>query len=136
MSRYTVSNCHALRLVPISILTRFAVVGSRVYLRRVGDASGSGAIPGTVKVATAADDGGRVKLKITFERSYVTPAVADELERLKRSRLVASYTDERGRARVAGSPNWPLSLDYVDEGGVFRVTVEGESLGMAGFLAD
>jgi len=66
----------------------------------------------------------------------VSESVADILEGYKVSRLVAVYIDESGKQRVAGSPDWPLTLDYTTEGGVFIVTLQGEDVRPDGFLAD
>ena len=49
-------------------------------------------------------------------------------------RLVAVYVDENGNTRVAGSPDYPLSLSYVMEGGGFSVTLEGKDIRHDGFL--
>ncbi len=51
---------------------------------------------------------------------------ADALGGYKVSRLIATYVDESGKRRVAGSPDWPLSLDYSIGDGVFSVTLQGE----------
>lgn len=93
------------------------------------------AVPGTVKVSTTTDNG-IIKKKITFERSDVSYITADTLEGLKVSRLIATYVDESGRRRVAGSPDWPLSLDYTIGDGVFTVTLQGEDTVPDAFLMD
>ncbi len=62
------------------------------------------AVPGSVKVSTTSDNG-IIKKKITFERSDVSDSTADALEGYKVSRLIATYVDESGKRRVAGSPD-------------------------------
>ncbi len=135
MNRSTVSTCHSLKLIPLARLSRFAQIQSRVIILLLGEAIDAEAVPGTVKISTTTDNG-KLKKKITFERSDVSEAVADLLEVYKVSRLVAVYVDESGKQRVAGSPDWPLSLDYTTEGGVFTVTLQGEDIRPDGFLAD
>ena len=135
MNPSTVSTCHSLKLIPLARLSRFAQIQSRVIILLLGEAIDAEAVPGTVKISTTTDNG-KLKKKITFERSDVSEAVADLLEGYKVSRLVAVYVDESGKQRVAGSPDWPLSLDYTTEGGVFTVTLQGEDIRPDGFLAD
>lgn len=135
MNRSTVSTCHSLKIVPLARLSRFARIQSRVIIMLLGEAIDAEAVPGTVKISTTTDNG-KLKKKITFERSYVSESVADILEGYKVSRLVAVYIDESGKQRVAGSPDWPLTLDYTTEGGVFIVTLQGEDVRPDGFLAD
>lgn len=135
MNRSTVSTCHSLKLIPLARLSRFARIQSRVIIMLLGEAIDAEAVPGTVKISTTTDNG-KLKKKITFERSDVSEAAADILEGYKVSRLIAVYVDESGKQRVAGSPDWPLTLDYTTEGGVFIVTLQGEDVRPDGFLAD
>jgi len=135
MNRSTVSTCHSLKIIPLARLSRFARIQSRVIIMLLGEAIDAEAVPGTVKISTTTDNG-KLKKKITFERSDVSESVADILEGYKVSRLVAVYIDESGKQRVAGSPDWPLTLDYTTEGGVFIVTLQGEDVRPDGFLAD
>ena len=135
MNRSTISTCHSLRIIPLARLSRFARIQSRVIIMLLGEAIDAEAVPGTVKISTTTDNG-KLKKKITFERSDVSESVADILEGYKVSRLVAVYIDESGKQRVAGSPDWPLTLDYTTEGGVFIVTLQGEDVRPDGFLAD
>lgn len=135
MKRTTVSVCHSLELIPFSQIGRFSKIGSSVFMIVVGELLPSGAVPGTVKCSHTSEDG-KVKKKITFERSDVSKEMADELERYKNSRLIAVYVDESGHRRVSGSPNYPLSLDYAISGGVFSVTLQGEDSSPDAFLAD
>lgn len=135
MSRSTVSTCHSLKIIPLAKITRFAQLASRVSMILLGDAIDAEAVPGSVKISTTTDNG-NVKKKITFERSDVSESSAAYLELLKASHLIATYVDESGNTRVAGSPNWPLSLDYSTEGGVFTVSLSGEDIKPDGFLVD
>lgn len=135
MNRSTVSTCHSLKLIPLVRLSRFARIQSRVIIMLLGEAIDAEAVPGTVKISTTTDNG-KLKKKITFERSDVSEVSADILEGYKVSRLIAVYVDESGKRRVAGSPDWPLSLDYTTEGGVYAVTLQGEDVRPDGFLTD
>lgn len=92
------------------------------------------AIPGTVTVATEAENG-VIQKKITFSRSGISENTANQLQRYRISRLVALYVDEAGNRRVCGSPTYPLSLDYMTEDGAYTVTLQGEDLFLDGFLA-
>lgn len=134
MDRSTVSSCHSLKIIPLAILSRYARFGSRVSMMLLGEAIDAEAVPGSIKISTT--DNGKVKKKITFERSDVSAAVADRLDRFKVLRLVATYVDESGKRRVAGSPDWPLALDYTTEGGVFSVNLQGEDVRPDAFLTD
>lgn len=135
MNRSTVSSCHSLKIIPLAMLSRFARLGSRVSMMFFGEAIDAQAVPGSVKISTTTENG-KVKKKITFERSDVSEISADLLERFKVLRLVATYVDESGKQRVAGSPDWPLALDYTTEGGVFSVNLQGEDIRPDGFLVD
>lgn len=135
MNRSTVSSCHSLKIIPLSLLSRFVRFDSRVSMMLLGEAIDAEAVPGSVKISTTTDNG-KIKKKITFECSDVSENTADHLERFKVLRLVATYVDESGMRRVAGSPNWPLSLDYNTEGGVFSVNLQGEDIHPDGFLVD
>ena len=135
MTRSTVSSCHSLKIIPLSRLLRFARIQSRVILTLLEEDINAEAIPGTVKISSSSDNG-ILKKTITFERSDVSDSTADRLELFKRSRFIATYVDESGKRRIAGSPDWPLSLDYTNEGGVFIVTLQGEDIRPDAFLED
>lgn len=135
MSRSTVSSCHSLKIIPISKLSRFARIKSLVVMLVLGEPDDVLAVPGSVKVSQT-DANGIIEKKITFERSDVSAYTADRLEWYKVSRLVATYIDESGRQRVAGSPNWPLSLNYQTTGGVFSVTLQGQDTAPDAFLTE
>lgn len=135
MNRFTISACHSLKLIPLGIVARFVSLSSRVWMMLLGEAIDAVAVPGSIKMSTS-NDKGKIKKKITFERSDVSESVADMMSRYKVTRLVATYVDESGRRRVCGSPDWPLTLDYTIEGGVFAVTLQGEDTMPDGFLMD
>lgn len=101
----------------------------------LGDADDAEAVPGSIKFSHTSENGVLTK-KITFERSDVSHITAAILDGYKVSRLVATYVDESGKRRVAGSPDFPLSLDYGTDGGVFSVTLQGEDTAPDAFLAD
>lgn len=135
MPRSTVSTCHSLKIIPLSRLTRFARIKSRVVMAVLGGADDAGVVPGSVKLSHSTDNG-LVKKKITFERSDVSDVTADILDGYKVSRLIATYVDESGKRRVTGSPDYPLSLDYSTEGGVFFVILQGDDTAPDAFLAE
>lgn len=135
MNRSTVSSCHSLKLIPLALLSRYARYGSKVTILLLDEAIDAKAVPGSVKISTGADND-KIKKTISFERSDVSDTSADRLERFKALRLVATYVDESGKQRIAGSPAWPLSLDYTTGDGVFSVTLQGEDIRPDGFLLD
>lgn len=135
MNRSTVSSCHSLKLIPLALLSRYARYGSKVTILLLDEAIDAKAVPGSVKISTGADND-KIKKTISFERSDVSDTSADRLERFKALRLVATYVDESGKQRIAGSPAWPLSLDYTTGDGVFSVTLRGEDIRPDGFLLD
>lgn len=135
MPRSTVSTCHSLKIIPLFRLTRFARIKSRVVMAVLGGADDAGEVPGSVKLSHSTDNG-LVKKKITFERSDVSDVTADILDGYKVSRLIATYVDESGKRRVTGSPDYPLSLDYSTEGGVFSVILQGDDTVPDAFLAE
>lgn len=135
MNRSTVSTCHSLKIIPLSRVSRFARIKSRVVMLVLDGEDDAVAVPGSIKVSTTSDNG-IIKKKITFERSDVSAGTADTLNGYKVSRLIATYVDESGKRRVAGTPDWPLSLDYSIGGGVFSVTLQGEDTEPDAFRAD
>lgn len=135
MTPHTVSACHCLKIIPLSRIKKFARIKSRVIMRLSGNADDARAVPGTIRLSYTTENG-VVKKKITFERSDVSETVADILDAYKVSRLIATYIDESGEHRVAGSPDYPLALDYVTEGGVFTVALQGEDTDQDAFLTD
>lgn len=135
MNRSTVSSCHSLKLIPLALLSRYARYGSKVTILLLDEAIDAKAVPGSLKISTGADND-KIKKTISFERSDVSDTSADRLERFKALRLVATYVDESGKQRIAGSPAWPLSLDYTTGDGVFSVTLQGEDIRPDGFLLD
>ena len=135
MNRSTVSVCHCLKLIPISRVTKFVRLRSRVVIETLRAPDDAGAVPGTV-TASHTSENGLVKKKIAFERSDVSEKTANLLEAYKSSRLIATYVDESGLQRVAGSPSYPLKLDYTTEGGSFSVVLQGEDTATDAFLAE
>lgn len=134
MDKITVSAVHSLKLIPISLLSRFARIKSKTLIVVLGDGVDLDPVPGSVKVSTTSENG-KVSKKITFKVADVSAATADKLQGLKVSRFVAVYRDERHNERVSGSPDYPLSLDYTPGDGVFSVTLTGEDTGPDGFTA-
>ena len=135
MKQLTISVCHSLKIIPVSRLIRFARFQSRVILIAVGTPDDAAAVPGSIKVSTTSDKG-IIKKKITFDRSDVSDSIANIMEYYKCQRVVATYIDESGNTRVAGSPDYPLAFDYTSGDGVFSVTLSGEDTQQDGYLAD
>ena len=135
MKPVVVSVCHSLQIIPTSRIIGFARIQSKVIMKSSGVAIGTKYIPGTIKVS-AIKDNGIIKKGITFEQSGVSQSVADLFEGYKAKRFIATYIDETGNRRVAGSPAWPLSLDYTFENGVFKLTLQGEDTLPDGFMSE
>ena len=134
MAKKTVTVCHCLKIIPTLHLIRFAQIGPRTimtfYKSEIQDPE---VVPGTVSMTTEIEDGVYSR-SIDFEITEVNAETSEMLSLLKTQRLVASYKDESGNNRVCGSQNFPLSLDYNDEGGVFKVSLTGKSNMPDGFI--
>lgn len=125
MNRKAITVCHGLILVSIADLHQFARLCSKVKILYLRSYPQDSAVPGSVKITTSTEN--RVsKKKISYEIANIGPDQMAELERLQAERLVAVYTDEWGNLRVCGSPDWPLSLEYIENEGGFSVTLTGE----------
>lgn len=133
MNTNIVSGCHTLELIPINRLTRFARINSRAVILTLGDAEPAKEVPGSVKISTS-NDKGIIKKKITFERTGVSSVETDILNSYKTTRLVATYIDETGNRRVAGCPDYPLTLDFSISDGVYSCVLEGEDTELDAFL--
>ncbi len=57
MTRSTVSSCHSLKIIPLSRVSRFARIKSRVVMLILGGEDDAVAVPGSVKVSTTSDNG-------------------------------------------------------------------------------
>jgi hypothetical protein len=105
-----------------------------VHLILFGDGDRLCHIPGTLTVSSNEDDG-VIDKKITMSLPDVTEEFVDSLESYGGSLLVAVYSDERGRQRVCGSPDWPLTLSYSTDGGICAITLEGRDTRPDAFFA-
>lgn len=57
MDRSTVSTCHSLKIIPLSRLTRFARIKSRVVMMILGGADDAEAVPGSIKLSHSYEAG-------------------------------------------------------------------------------
>ncbi|MCM1451246.1 MAG: hypothetical protein NC102_03230 [Clostridium sp.] len=133
MYRTAISKCHSLKLCLIDRLENYARIGSRALVRPLSAFEDAGGVPGTLKVEQSRDDGA-VKKKISIEMPNVGADMANRLRSLRLGALIAEYVDEAGCIRVSGSPSYPLSLEFVDAGGVVSVTLTGEDTDEDAFL--
>lgn len=133
MNSITVTGCHTLEIIPLTSLSRFARIGSRAVILTLGEPDKAKEIPGSVKVSTSTDNG-VIKKKITFNRRGVTAIETDRLNGYKSTRVIATYIDENGNRRVAGSPNYPLSLNFTIDGGAYSCVLESEDTDQDAFL--
>jgi len=99
----------------------------------LGEPDDAKEVPGSVKVSTS-EDNGVTKKKITFDRKGVSSIETDRLNGYKSTRVIATYIDENGNRRVAGSPNYPLTLNYSITGGAYSCVLEGEDTTPDAFL--
>ena len=133
MNTNTVTGCHTLAIIPLTNLLRFARIGSRAVILMLGEPEAAKEVPGSVKVSTSTDDG-VIKKKITFDRTGVNAIETDRLNGYKSTRVIATYIDENGNRRVAGSPNYPLTLNFSIEGGAYSCVLEGEDTNPDAFV--
>ena len=133
MAKKTVTVCHCLKIIPTNRLIRFAEIGPKTIMAFYNHAVlNPDVVPGTVHMTTETEDGVYSR-SIDFEITEVNAETSEVLSLLKTQRLVATYKDESGNDRVCGSPSFPLSLDYHDEDGVFKVSLTGKSNTPDGF---
>jgi hypothetical protein len=125
MSNYTVSTPHSLKIMPITKISRFARLGSKIMMIALTSAIDVKAIPGTI-TTTSTEEDGIITKKITFKRSNISADDIDTLERYSIMRLIAFYADERGNERVCGSPDYPLSFSYTFADGAIECTLTGK----------
>ena len=133
MANLHVSVVSSLKLVPVDGLTRFSMAYNRVVMTSLRRPVEAGAVPGSARIASDLSDGIHQK-SITYRVAPVTPEAADKLDALCASRLVAIYTDENGNIRVAGSPDYPLTLTYTSAEGAFMCTATGQGTAIDPFL--
>lgn len=135
MKKQVLSSPHGLTLIPVSGVIRFARINSRTVLTVLGEKLDAFEIPGSIKTGNTIESG-VFKKTISYERRGGSPLIADELEQLRHTRLVAVYMDEYGDRRVAGSPTYPLSLEYSSTEGGYAVTLTGEDTAADSYLMD
>ena len=133
MNTNTVSGCHTLRIIPLIRLMRFARIGSRAHILYLGTPDEAKEVPGSLKVSNTTENV-IIKNKLTFNRKNVTAAGTDQLNGYKSAMIIATYIDENGNQRVAGSPSYPLNLDFTITDGVFACVLEGEDTQPDAFL--
>lgn len=133
MNTNAVTECHTLEIIPLTSLLKFAMIGSRAVILTVGTPDKANEIPGTVKESSSTDDG-IIKKKISFERKGVSVAETNRLNGYKSTRVIATYIDENGNRRVAGSPDYPLTFNFTIEGGVYSCVLEGQDAEPDAFL--
>lgn len=134
MAKKTVTVCHCLKIIPAGHIIRYVKIGARIIMTFYkSDIQNPDVVPGTVLMTTETENG-IYSRSIEFEITEVNADTSEILSLLKTQRLVASYKDESGNDRVCGSPDFPLSLDYHDEDGVFKVSLTGKSNTPDGFL--
>ncbi len=119
MARTTVTVCSCLQIIPCPHVYRYSRYDSRARIE-LTDNPGVMGIPGTVRKSCSEENDAYSK-KIEFSLAAVMPDTTDHLMRLSRSRLIALYVDESGNRRVMGSPTYPATLKWIDEGGVLKV---------------
>lgn len=133
MNTNTVTGCHTLEIIPLTSLSRFARVGCRAVIQILGYSYKAKEIPGSLMVSTTTENG-VIKKKITFDCSGVNIFETNRLDVFRSSRVIATYFDENGNRRVAGSPSYPLKLDYTISDGAYSCVLEGEDTDTDAFL--
>ena len=121
----TVAGC--LAFMPVSRILSFGRFRSKcVYLRSLWEPDRLNELPGGVKI-TVTQSNGVYSKKITFQTSDLTPEMIDLLSSYRGERFVMTYSDERSRQRVCGSPEYPLALEFTENGGCLNVVITGNS---------
>lgn len=124
--------CSGLILTFTNDVIRYARSFKTVFLSTIQSYKAA-ETPGTLKVEHQYSDH-FFKKKISFSKPVQGPTSIEAMEIFKKGRLVAVYTDETGRKRVCGSIQYPLSLEYFEEGGVIHATLTGADESPDGFV--
>lgn len=136
MAKKVTTVCHDLKILPTRRLINFGEWAGGVIMEFFQDGLIIPAtVPGSVFITTEVEEGIYTK-SITFEIRDVTAETSEMLHSLKSQKILATYKDESRNSRVCGSPDYPLSLDFYDEGGVFIVNLTGKSNRHDGFLRE
>lgn len=128
-----VSAAHSLKIVDIEDISIFNRSRSQVILSWRNHASPLASIPGTIRPSSTPSDKGYTKT-ITFSVAIYNHDLADLILFYSKKRLLAIYTDARGRVRVCGSPEYPLRLSYTIQNGIISVTMTGIDTHDDGYL--
>lgn len=134
MKRTTMSVCRDLLLYPVTSVYTYSRIRSEARFGSFTGGIEADAIPGTITLVETEEEDVKNR-KITYQAAEMTPEAADRLSQLKKCKLIAVYTDESGRRRVAGSPSWPTALDYTSVGGVNTVVLTYSDTEQDAFLA-
>lgn len=122
-TKTTVTAIHGLTLIPLDSVYSFVAFANKVrFLSRRSIRIEE--IPGSLKKNSNLEEG-TYKNKFTFERRLVDEFDLQLFENFRRMRFIATYHDDRDVVRVAGSPQYPLTLTYTAGNGVCSVAVEG-----------
>ena len=109
MKQTVISVAHCLVLWPVNNVLTFSVLTNGVSM----DTKGKG-----YEIYTK---------KYSFKVPRPDSAKTAQLRLLASSGYyIATYTDETGQQRVAGSKDWPLSLSVEYSGGLLQCTLQGK----------
>jgi hypothetical protein len=93
-------------------------------------------VPGSLKISDAinTENTPYYEKKHTFKKAGVSAETSRFLDIMTKQRFVALYTDEKGNERISGTPDYPLSLSYYIDEGLYNVTLAGKNAHQDVFL--
>lgn len=121
-----VSQCHSLRLFPVSGLQFFYLEGMLAKMRSRKEPYNLNEAPGTLLSSINAGDG-VLKKELTCSVVITSPEEAHRLELLRAVPMIATYVDHHGFKRCCGSPEEPLTLSVSGTAGWVDVKLTGYS---------
>ena len=127
MKQTVISVAHCLVLWPVNDVLTFSELSNGVSMKTKGRGYDLGITPGSLTVSDKPDAKGIYSKKYTFKIPRPSAMVRAKIRLLATSGMyVATYIDDTGEQRVAGSKNYPLSLSYEYSAGVLLCTLKGK----------
>ena len=127
MKQTVISVAHCLVLWPVNNVLTFSVLTNGVSMDTKGKGYELEITPGSLTVSDKVDTSGIYTKKYSFKVPRPDSAKTAQLRLLASSGYyIATYTDETGQQRVAGSKDWPLSLSVEYSGGLLQCTLQGK----------
>lgn len=112
-----------LRLLPLTWISKMTAGSFKTSIASHNPPMEAKAAAPSVKI-TMSKNGAGTKTVIKW-RVKGTPANHKWLYDMQQVRFVALYRDEHGQWKAVGSPLYPMTLEWTQEGGDYAVTAEG-----------